>query len=453
MALRLPTLVIVGRPNVGKSTMFNRLIGYRLAVVEDTPGVTRDRIYAESQWKQWKYRVVDTGGILFGDEDPLVDQIRTQAEVAMAEADVVLFVTDSADGVHPADWDLAEYLRGFNRPVYVVVNKADNQDRVDASPEFYSLGVGEEIFPVSALQDKGFDKLLSHVFDGLAKFVDPDEEPEDELRLAIIGRPNVGKSSMLNAFSGEQRAIVSDIPGTTRDAIDSVVEFKGQKIRLIDTAGIRRRGKVQGSIEFYMVLRAQRALERAECALLVIDGIDGLTDGDKRVAKMSFEMGKPLVIAVNKWDVKEPPTGDLGKTTDAKKEFARALHLELPEMDYAIIRFTSAKESTGMDGVMKAVFNAVENWKFRMPTGPLNRLIQDAQFDKPLTRKGQPFRIKFATQAQSAPPTFVLFCNNPELFHFSYQRYIENQIRKKFPLPGTPIRIISRKSGEDRDEL
>ncbi|MBL8066858.1 MAG: ribosome biogenesis GTPase Der [Armatimonadetes bacterium] len=452
MALRLPTLVIVGRPNVGKSTMFNRLIGYRLAVVEDTPGVTRDRIYAESQWKGWKYRVVDTGGILFGDEDPLVDQIRTQAEVAMAEADVVLFVTDSVDGVHPADWALAEYLRGFKRPVYLVVNKADNQERVDASPEFYSLGVGEDVFPVSALQDKGFDKLLSHVFEGLAKHVDPNEEPVDELRLAIIGRPNVGKSSMLNAFSGEQRAIVSDIPGTTRDAIDSVVEYKGRTIRLIDTAGIRRRGKVQGSIEFYMVLRAQRALERAECALVVIDGQEGLTDGDKRVAKMSLEMGKPLVIAVNKWDLIEPPTGQLGKTTEAKKEFTRQIRAEIPEMDYAVIRFTSAQEASGMDGVMKAVFTAVDNWKFRAPTGPLNRLIQDAQFDKPLTRKGQPFKIKFATQAESMPPTFVLFCNNPDLFHFSYQRYIENQLRKKFPLPGTPIRIVSRKSGEDRED-
>lgn len=452
MALRLPTLVIVGRPNVGKSTMFNRLIGYRLAVVEDTPGVTRDRIYAESKWKDWQYRVVDTGGILFGDDDPLVDQIRTQAEVAMAEADVVLFVVDAIDGVHTADWDLAEYLRGFNRPVFIVVNKADNQDRVNASPEFYSLGVGEEVFPVSALQDKGFDKLLAAVFDGLAKHMAPEANPDEELRLAIIGRPNVGKSSMLNAFSGEQRAIVSNIPGTTRDAIDSLVEFKGHKIRLIDTAGIRRRGKVQGSIEFYMVLRAQRALERAECALLVIDGEEGLTDGDKRVAKMSLDMGKPLVIAVNKWDLIEPPTGQLGKTTDTKKEFMRRIHDELPEMSYAIIRFTSALESKGMDGVMKAVFTAVDSWNFRLPTGPLNRLVQDAQFEKPLTRKGQPFRIKFATQPQSRPPTFVMFCNNPDLFHFSYQRYITNQIRKKFPLPGTPITVVARKSGEDKDD-
>jgi GTP-binding protein len=427
------------------------LIGYRLAVVEDTPGVTRDRLYAETQWRDWKFRVVDTGGILFGDDDPLVDQIRTQAEVAMAEADVVLFVTDSVDGVHPADWDLAEYLRTFDRPVYVVVNKADNQDRVDASPEFYSLGIGDEIFPVSALQDKGFDRLLSHIFEGIAKHIDVNAPPEDELRLAIIGRPNVGKSSMLNAFSGEQRAIVSNIPGTTRDAIDSLVKFKGENIRLIDTAGIRRRGKVQGSIEYYMVLRAQRALERAECALVVIDGEEGLTDGDKRVCKMSLEMGKPLVIAVNKWDLIEPPTGNLGKTSEIKKEFAQGIKAELPEMDYAMIRFTSAQESTGMDGVMKAVFASVESWNFRAPTGPLNRLLQDAQFDKPLSRKGLPIKVKFVTQAETRPPTFVMFCNNPDLLHFSYQRYLENQIRKAFPLPGTPIRLIARKSGEDRE--
>ncbi|MBX3115631.1 MAG: ribosome biogenesis GTPase Der [Fimbriimonadaceae bacterium] len=447
MALRLPTLVIVGRPNVGKSTMFNRLIGYRLAVVEDTPGVTRDRLYAESKWKDWTYRIVDTGGILFGDEDPLVDQIRVQAEVAMAEADVVLFVVDAMEGLNAADWDLADYLRGFDRPVYVVANKADNQERVDDSNEFHSLGVGD-VYPVSSLQDKGFDRLLSEVFDGLAKVVDPNTEPEDELRLAIIGRPNVGKSSILNAFTGEQRAIVSNIPGTTRDAVDSLVEWKGEKVRLIDTAGIRRRGKIQGSIEYYMVLRAQRALERAECALVVIDGHEGLTDGDKRVCKMSYELGKPLVIAVNKWDLIEPPKGDLGKLTDIKKEFTRKLFAEIPEMDYAFVRFTSAKESSGMDGVMKAVYRAVENWNFRASTGVLNRLIQEAQFDKPLTRKGQPFKVKFVTQPETRPPTFVMFCNNPDLFHFSYQRYMENQIRKKFVLAGTPIRVVPRKSSD-----
>lgn len=447
MALRLPTLVIVGRPNVGKSTMFNRLIGQKMAVVEDTPGVTRDRLYAEARWKEWHYRAVDTGGILFGDEDPLVDQIRVQAEVAMAEADIVLFVVDAIEGLTAPDWDLAEYLRGFHRPVYVVANKADNADRITDSAEFNALGVGD-VYAVSAIQDKGFDRLLADVFEGLAKVADPEAEPVEELRLAIIGRPNVGKSSMLNAFTGEQRAIVSDIPGTTRDAIDSLVTWKGENVRLIDTAGIRRRGKVQGSIEYYMVLRAQRALERAECALVVIDGDEGLTDGDKRVCKMSLEMGKPLVIAVNKWDLQEPPTGNLGKLTDLKKEFSRQILAEIPEMDYAFIRFTSAQESSGMDGVMKAVFRAVENWNFRASTGVLNRLVQEAQFDKPLTRKGQPFKIKFVTQPETRPPTFVLFCNNPDLFHFSYQRYIENQIRKKFVLAGTPIRIVARKSSE-----
>lgn len=451
MSQRLPTLVIVGRPNVGKSTMFNRLAGHRIAVVEDTPGVTRDRLYAEAQWKDWKFRLVDTGGILFGDEDPLVDQIRVQAETAMAEADTVLFVVDAQEGLNAADWDLAEHLRGFDRPVIIVANKADNPDLMAASSDFYALGVGEEVFPVSSLQDKGFEKLLAYVFDGIAKNYDPAQPVADELRLAIVGRPNVGKSSMLNAFSGEQRAIVSDIPGTTRDAVDTLVQWKGENVRLIDTAGIRRRGKVQGSIEYYMVLRAQRALERAECALLVIDGEEGLTDGDKRVAKLSHDMGKPLVIAVNKWDLIEPPTGNLGKSSIEKKEFTRGVRNELPEMGYAPIRFTSALEESGMDGVMKAVFRAVENWNFRVQTGRINRLIQDAQFDKPLTRKGQSFKVKYVTQPETRPPTFVMFCNNPELMHFSYQRYLENQIRKEFVLEGTPIRMVARKSS-DRDD-
>ncbi len=452
MAQRVPTLVIVGRPNVGKSTLFNRLAGKRLAVVEDTPGVTRDRLYTEVKWRDWQYRLVDTGGILFGDDDPMVEQIRIQAETAMAEADVILFLVDAIDGPHAGDWDLANLLRGFPRPVIIVANKADNPERALDASEFYSLGVGEDVVAVSAIQDKGIDKLLGLAFEGIAKNAAEGNEPEEELRLAIIGRPNVGKSSMLNAFAGEQRAIVSDIPGTTRDAIDTVVTWKGQRIRLIDTAGIRRRGKIQGSIEYYMVLRAQRALERADCAVLVLDGNEGLTDGDKRVAQLSQEMGKPLVIVVNKWDLVEPPDGNLGKLNPIKKDFQREIFSDLPAMSYALVRFTSALEEKGLEGVMKAVQIAVENGSFRVSTGVLNRLIQDAQFEKPLTRKGLPFKIKFATQPETRPPTFILFCNDPELMHFSYQRYIENRIRKAFPLEGTPIRVFARSSREDRKD-
>jgi GTPase len=448
MAAKVPTLVIVGRPNVGKSTFFNRLAGERIAVVEDTPGVTRDRLYSEIEHKGRRFRIVDTGGILFGDDDPLIEQIRIQAEVAMAEADVVLFMVDADEGLNPADWDLANRLRGMTCPVYVVATKADNPDRATQASEFYSLGF-QEVFAVSGIHGRGVGDLLDHIADGFPPQTD-EPAPEEELRLAIVGRPNVGKSSLLNAFSGEQRAIVSDIPGTTRDAIDSLVQWRGRPIRLIDTAGIRRRGKIQGSIEYYMVLRASQAMQRADCAVLVLDGQEGLTDGDKRVAKVSHELGKPLVVVANKWDLVEPPDGDLGRSTPAKKEFARQFKAEVPEVAYAPVRFTSALEETGLDGVVKAAQAAVDNSTFRVGTGVLNRLIEEATFEKPLTRKGKALRIYYSTQAQTRPPTFVLFCNDPELAHFSYVRFIENRIRKAFPLEGTPIRVVPRAS-RDRE--
>jgi GTP-binding protein len=450
MALKLPTLVIVGRPNVGKSTLFNRIAGKRIAVVQDTPGVTRDRLYAEGEHKQRKFRIVDTGGILFGDEDPLVEQIRVQAEVALAEADAIFFIVDTSEGPTAPDWDLADRLRGVNIPVYLVANKTDNDAKALEAQEFVALGFGE-VFAVSAIHGRGVDKLLDLALDGYPKTKE-DEDPPDELRLAIVGRPNVGKSSMLNAFAKDKRVIVSDIPGTTRDAIDSLVTWKGKSVRLIDTAGIRRRGKIQGSIEYYMVLRAQKALQRAECALLVVDGEEGLTDGDKRVAQMSLEMGKPLVIAVNKWDLKEPPKGNLGESTPIKKDFRKLISHEIPEMEYAPILFTSAQEETGMEGVMKAVYRSVENWNHRVTTGVLNRLIQESLFEKPLVRKGKQLRVYYTTQAETRPPTFVMFCNDPELAHFSYLRYLSNRIREKFPLEGTPIRLVARSSRESGDK-
>lgn len=450
MAGHLPTLVIVGRPNVGKSTMFNLLVGKRVAVVQDSPGITRDRLYASAKWKGYEFQVVDTGGILFGDDDPLVEQIRIQAQIAMGEADAVLFVVDAAEGLNAADWDLANSLRGFDKPIFVVANKADSEAREQAANEFYALGIGE-VYPVSSLQKRGFDPLLKELFAEIeaAKVAPVVEEPA--LNLAIIGRPNVGKSSMLNAFSGEQRAIVSDIAGTTRDAVDTLTSWKGNSIRLIDTAGIRRRGKIQGSVEYYMVMRAELALNRADCALLVISGEEGLTDGDKRVAKLSLDRGRPLVIAVNKWDIQEPPAGNLGRSSPEKKKLIQEIKDHLPEMSYAPIRFTSAKEETGMEGVMKAVFKAVENWDHRISTGVLNRLVQEALFERPLTRKGMPVRVKFVTQPETRPPTFVLFCNKPDLLHFSYLRYIENKIRKEFPLEGTPIKLVVRASSEKDD--
>ncbi len=447
MASSLPTLVIVGRPNVGKSTLFNRIVGKRIAVVQDMPGVTRDRIYAEAAVGKRRFMAVDTGGILFSDDDPLIEQIRVQAEVAMAEADAVLFMVDVESGPLAPDWELAERLRGMHVPVFLVANKSDNPGRVLEAQEFAALGLGD-VWPVSAVHGHGVGELLEA---SLAHFPkDLGEDQGEELRLAIIGRPNVGKSSMLNAFSKEERSIVSDVPGTTRDSIDSLVTWNGNAVRLIDTAGIRRKGKIQGSIEYYMVLRAQRALQRAECALLVVDGIEGLTDGDKRVAAMSAEMGKPLVIAVNKWDQREPPTGNLGQLTLIKKDFKRIIQGELPSCHYAPILFTSAQERSGMNGVMRAVFRAVESWRFRIPTGPVNRLIQDAVVEKPLVRQGLPVKVKFVTQAETCPPTLVVFTNHPDLFHFSYQRYLENKIREKHPMEGTPLRLVVR-AGKEAD--
>lgn len=451
MAYRLPTVVIVGRPNVGKSTLFNRIAGKRIAVVQDTPGVTRDRLYTEAEYRKRKFRLVDTGGILFSDSDPLIEQIRVQAQVAIAEADVILFVVDVEHGPTPADWELAHSLRLLDLPIYLVANKADNPARELESHEFTALGFGE-VYAISAIHGRGVDGLLEMVVDGFPKSKGEDDEPEEELRLAIVGRPNVGKSSMLNALTGGDRAIVSSIAGTTRDAIDTQVTYRNRNLRLIDTAGIRRRGKIQGSIEYYMVLRAERALQRAECALIVVDGEEGMTDGDKRVAKTAHEMGKPLVLAVNKWDLREPPDGNLGRTSPIKKDFKRAILQEMPEISYAPVLFTSAQERTGMEGVMNAVFRAVENWNFRIGTGVLNRLIQDAMFEKPLSRHGNAIRVYYATQAESKPPTFVLFANKPDMMHFSYVRYLENQIRKQFPLEGTPIRMVvraSREKGED----
>ena len=449
MPAHLPTVVIVGRPNVGKSTLFNRLVKKRIAVVQDTPGVTRDRLYAETEHHGRPFQVVDTGGILFSDEDALLEQIRIQADVAIAEADVILFVVDVEEGHSGADWELADHLRGLKKPMFVVANKTDNPTREMDSHEFSALGLGE-VMAVSAIHGRGMNELLDLIVDGFPK--SKDMPPAEDLRLAIVGRPNVGKSSMLNALHKDDRVIVSNIPGTTRDAIDTMLDWKGKRIRLIDTAGIRRRGKIQGSIEYYMVLRAQRALQRADCALLLVDGIEGLTDGDKRVAKAAHDLGKPLVIAVNKWDEREPPTGNLGMSTPIKKDMIRIIRNETPEVSYAPILFTSALERAGTEGVLKAAFRAVENGSFRIPTGALNRLVQDAAFEKPLSRKGRNFRIYYATQAETNPPTFVLFCNDPDLAHFSYVRYIENQIRAQHPLEGTPIRVVLRARSERNED-
>lgn len=440
---KLPVVVIVGRPNVGKSTLFNRTIKKRVAVVEDTPGITRDRLYAEAVWNGKHFTLVDTGGIVFQDEDPLIEQIKVQVEVALAEADVVLFVADATTGPVAGDFELANRLRGFPKPVLLVINKADHPGRDDDANEFYGLGLAD-VWPVSGLHGRGVADVLDEVA-RLLPDVDP-TEVEEEIALAIVGRPNVGKSSLLNAFTGEQRAIVSNLPGTTRDAIDTQIEYRDERFRLIDTAGLRRRGKIQGSVEYYMANRATRAIERCDCVLVVIDGSEGLTDGDKRVAKLAHDGGKACVFAINKWDVKEPPDGQPRKASLHKKDFLRTLRDEVPELAYAPACFTSAKESAGLEPVLDTVLKAMESYSLRISTGQLNRIIQDATFERPYTSKGRPLKIYYATQVGARPPSFALFCNNPDLMHFSYQRYLENKIRKAYPMEGTPIRVSVRTS-------
>ncbi|MBI1332435.1 MAG: ribosome biogenesis GTPase Der [Armatimonadetes bacterium] len=449
MKKSLPTVVIVGRPNVGKSTFFNRLVGKRVAVVEDTPGITRDRLYAEVTWNGKRFNVVDTGGIVFQESDPLAEQIRVQANVALSEADAIVFLADITSGVHPDDRELANQLRGIKTPILVVPNKADNFDREDFAGEFYGLGLGQ-VYPVSSLHGRGVADLLDEIVAMLPAVTENPDEKE-EIRLAIVGRPNVGKSSLVNAFTGEQRMIVSNIAGTTRDAIDTELDYEGETFRLIDTAGIRRRGKIQGSVEYYMVNRAQKAIDRCECAMAVVDGEEGLTDGDKRVMKLAHDAGKSCVVVVNKWDVKEPPNGQPKKNSQLKKDFIKIFRDQMPELSYAPIVFTSAKEHAGLEPALDSVLSALESYNFRISTGQLNRLIQDAIFDRPHVTKGRQFKVYYATQVSTAPPTFVLFCNDPDIMHFSYHRYLLNRIRQLFPLQGTPIRLFAR-SSHDRDE-
>lgn len=421
-----------------------------MAVVEDTPGITRDRLYAEAEWNGRKFQIVDTGGIVFNEEDPLADQIRVQANVALEEADIVVFMTDAPAGLNPDDMDLAKELRPVKKPVLVVANKADNPQRDTDVNDFYALGLGE-IYPVSGLHGRGVADLLDTIVEMFPPVEEFEAEEKEEIRIAIVGRPNVGKSSLVNAFTGEQRMIVSNIAGTTRDAIDTELVHNGEHFRLIDTAGIRRRGKIQGSVEYYMVDRAQKAIDRSDCALVVVDGSEGLTDGDKRIMKLAHDAGKAVVFAINKWDTKEPPDGHPRKSSPEKKEFLKQLENEMPELSYATAAFTSAKESAGLEPVLDEVLKAQEAYSFRVSTGVLNRLIQEAVFARPYTSKGKALRIYYATQVSTRPPTFALFCNDPEIMHFSYQRYLMNRIRETFPLAGTPVRIIV-KSSHNKEE-
>ncbi len=433
-----PVVAIVGRPNVGKSTLFNRLIGRRTAIVEDIPGITRDRIEADCTWRGQTFKLVDTGGVTMDSADPMMEQIRIQAQTAMNEASVIVFVTDADEGLTPADEELADALRGAAPPVLLAVNKADNISREMNASEFYRMG-WPELFAISSVHGHGIAELLDRIIELLPLDLEWEETPEDHIKLAIVGRPNVGKSSLLNAILGEPRAIVSEVAGTTRDATDTPFTWNDRPLLLIDTAGIRRAGKVQGSVEYYSVLRAHKAMERCHVAMVVIDAHDGLSDGDKRVAGQAEEAGCGVVLVVNKWDLVEAPD-----KRRAMREFSAHVRKQCPYLSYAPLAFCSAQHGTGIDAVLDTAIEAAEAHAFRISTGVLNRLIRDAADARPYSRRGKALKIYYATMPSTQPPTVVLFVNDPQLVHFSYLRYLENAIRKQYRLEGAPIRMNVR---------
>lgn len=436
-----PLVAIVGRPNVGKSMLFNRLVGQRLSIVEDTPGVTRDRLYAECEWCGRKFDIVDTGGI-----EPMTDSeillfMREQAQIAINAADVIVLVTDIRTGVTAADKDVANMLLRSRKPVVLAVNKADSTGAEDpALYEFYSLGLGDPI-AVSAVHGHGTGDLLDECVRYFPEAEEEDEEP-DYVKVAVIGKPNVGKSSLINRILGEKRLIVSNIAGTTRDAVDTLFENENGKFMFIDTAGIRRKSKVDERIEKFSVMRAQLAIERADVCLIMIDARDGVTEQDTKIAGLAHEAGKASIIVVNKWDLVDKETGTMEKM---RKDIMR----DLSFMSYAPIVFISAMTGQRTDRLFELINFANDQSHMRITTGMLNNVLADAQARvQPPTDKGRRLKIYYMTQTGICPPNFVIFCNSRELFHFSYQRYIENQIRAVFGLEGTPIRIVIRQKGE-----
>lgn len=430
-----PVVAIVGRPNVGKSTIFNRIVGERISIVEDIPGVTRDRIYSSAEWLTHDFNIIDTGGIDIGDE-PFLEQIRQQAEIAIDEADVIIFLTNGREGVTAADEEVAKILYKAKKPIVLAVNKIDNPDMRDQIYDFYSLGFGEP-FPISGAHGLGLGDLL----DEAAKHFPKDEKDrydDDVIKFSLIGRPNVGKSSLVNAMLGEDRVIVSDIAGTTRDAIDSMVKVNGQEYVIIDTAGMRKKGKVYESTEKYSVLRALRAIERSDVVLVVLDGEEGIIEQDKKIAGYAHEAGRAIVIVVNKWDAVE-------KDEKTMKDFERNIREHFLFLDYAPIVFLSAKTKKRIHTLIPMIDIASDNHSRRVETSVLNDIIMDAVAMNPTpTDKGKRLKIYYTTQVAVKPPTFVVFVNDPELMHFSYLRFLENRIRDAFGFEGTPIKIIAR---------
>lgn len=430
-----PVVAIVGRPNVGKSTIFNRIVGERISIVEDIAGVTRDRIYSTGEWLTHNFNIIDTGGIDLGDE-PFLEQIRQQAEIAIDEADVIIFLTNGREGVTSADEEVAKILYRAKKPVVLAVNKIDNPDMKEQIYDFYALGFGEP-FPISGSHGLGLGDLLDEVAKHFPKGGDKDYE-DDVIKFSLIGRPNVGKSSLVNAILGEERVIVSNIAGTTRDAIDSMVKVNGQEYVIIDTAGMRKKGKVYESTEKYSVLRALRAIERSDVVLVVIDGEEGIIEQDKKIAGYAHEAGRAVVIVVNKWDAVE-------KDEKTMRVFEQKIREHFLFLDYAPIVFLSALEKKRIHTLIPMIDMASDNHSRRVETSVLNDIIMDAVAMNPTpSDKGRRLRIYYATQVAVKPPTFVVFVNDPELMHFSYLRFLENRIRDAFGFEGTPIKIFAR---------
>ena len=439
-----PTVAIIGKPNVGKSTFFNYIVGSRISIVEDTPGVTRDRVYAEANWRGRNFTVVDTAGIEPESDDTIISQMREQAKIAIDIADVILFLTDVKQGVTAADQEIAIMLKKSKKPVVLVCNKADNmsRDRHEIY-EFYNLGMGEP-YPVSAANALGIGDVLDALYENFPEKND-DEDDDGRIKVAVIGKPNVGKSSLINKILGENRTIVSNIAGTTRDAIDTEYENEYGKYVLIDTAGIRRKSKVSESIEKFSIMRTLLAIERADVCLMMIDANEGVTDQDAKIAGEAHEAGKGIIIVVNKWDEYEKETGTLEK-------YKKDIYAKLSYLSYAPVIFISAKTGQRVDKLFNMINNVAEQNAMRVSTATLNQVINEAiAIVQPPTDKGKRLKILYGTQVSTKPPTFVIFVNNKELFHFSYERYLVNQIRKEFGLEGTPVRIIAREKGEKEE--
>ena len=441
-----PIVAIVGRPNVGKSTLFNIFANSRISIVEDTPGVTRDRLYADTEWLDNEFMMVDTGGIEIMNTDKIAVSIRQQAQIAIAEADVILFVCDARAGITHEDAEVAKMLRQSKKPIVLAINKADSPKQEMEIFEFYNLGIGEPI-PVSAANHLGLGDLLDAVVEKFPETSAYGEDgDEDEIKVALIGRPNVGKSSIFNTLVGEERSIVSDVAGTTRDAIDTPVVREGQKFLFIDTAGMRRKARIDEPIEKYSIIRSLRAVDRSDVVLMVIDAIDGVTEQDKKIAGYAHEAGKGIVLVVNKWDLYD-------KDNTSTLRYTENLRRELVFMQYAPVVFVSAMTKQRIHRLPEVIHYVAEQNAMRISTSVLNQVVEDAiAINPPPTEKGQRLKILYATQVKIKPPTFVIFVifvNEPEIMHFSYQRYLENKLREAFGFEGTPLQMIIRGKNEE----